>query len=502
MRWFLATSRDILRHPVTGKLIPLAPAHVAIWRWFWEIEVGVRPEALLAILPRGGGKSTTVERAVASLGARGKRKYALYVCGSQPQADDHLANIKAFITSDAMRSRYPAHGYRKETEYGHSAGWRSDRIHTADGVVYDGIGLDVLFRGAKIDTVRPDIIIFDDIDSHDDSTATVAKKINTITRSLLPAGSADLAVVFVQNLVHADSVVARLAGLSPEPGDFLARRRVIGPVPALTDFHYVQEPPSERYPQGRGVITGGTPTWAGQDLATCQEQIEDFGVRGFRAEVQHDVEALSSGLFKDVQFDHIAWGDIPWSRIVAKHCWLDPAVSNTDKSDKHGIQIDALADDGTIYRLFSWEERASPRATLERAIRLASDYGCDLIGVETDQGGDLWAEAYASILGTMDPAIADPPRFQAVKAGQSDKSKIGRWNEMLLDYEVPGRIVHALTDSVHVLEAALRRVPERKPYDLIDAAWHSWHALRALAPVARMVGRPVETTVNGRRGYP
>ena len=101
------------------------------------------------------------------------------------------------------------------------------------------------------------------------------------TQKILPAGSSDAATLFVQNLVHYESIAARLCGLASKPADFLADREVIGPLPALRGFQ-------AELTQGRWEITAGTPVWAGQDRDTCQRQINDWGIRAFRAEAQHE----------------------------------------------------------------------------------------------------------------------------------------------------------------------------------------------------------------------
>jgi hypothetical protein len=79
----------------------------------------------------------------------------------------------------------------------------------------------VASRGVKLDEDRPDFMVIDDVDDKLDTVETVNKKVTAITNDLLPAGSEDLAVLVVQNVVHANGVVAQVAdGLA----DFLASR--------------------------------------------------------------------------------------------------------------------------------------------------------------------------------------------------------------------------------------------------------------------------------------
>ena len=262
---------------------PLADHHHRIWRWVWALERGTRPDPLVVLLPRGGAKSTTAEMACVAVGAHRTRRYALYISGTQKQADDHVGNVASMLASPTVAAFYPALSERDLNKFGVSKGWRHNRLRSAGGFTVDALGLDVDVRGIRLDENRPDLLIFDDVDDAEDSIETVRKKIRIITQKILPAGSPDVATLFVQNLVHYESVAARLAGVASEDADFLAGREVIGPVPALVGFKVERVPGTLRW-----QITAGTPTWAGQDRATCQAQLNDWGIKAFRAEAQHE----------------------------------------------------------------------------------------------------------------------------------------------------------------------------------------------------------------------
>lgn len=220
--------------------------------------------------------------ACVAVGARRTRRYVLYVSGTQAQADDHVQNVGAMLESETVARHCPALGERLLGKYGASRGWRRNRLRTTAGLIVDALGLDVAARGVKLEEQRPDMIVFDDVDDTSDSMLTVQKKITAITQKILPAGSPDVVVMFVQNMVHYESVAARLSNVASEPADFLSDRFVSGPIPALKRFQ------AEKRADGRWYIISGDPTWAGQDVATCQRQINDWGIRSFRAEAQHE----------------------------------------------------------------------------------------------------------------------------------------------------------------------------------------------------------------------
>jgi hypothetical protein len=211
------------------------------------------------------------------------RKYILYVCGTQPQADDHVANVAGLLEASTIQNNYPLLGERKVGKYGNSQGWRRNRIRTSSGLTVDALGLEVAARGVKLEEMRPDLIVFDDVDDTEDSVdVTIPKKIRAITQKLLPARSSDGATLFVQNMVHYEGIAARLSGVASEPADFLATREVIGPIPAVVGL---TTEPIIGTQQHR--ITGGTPTWEGQSLEVCQGQMDDWGLQAFLSEAQH-----------------------------------------------------------------------------------------------------------------------------------------------------------------------------------------------------------------------
>jgi hypothetical protein len=464
---------------------PFGTHHRAFWEWVWAVEQGKRPPPFIAIWPRGGAKSTSAELALAALAARGVRKYGLYICATQEQADDHVQNVAALLESGVFGEAYPSVASRLLGKYGNSRGWRRNRLRTASGFTLDAIGLDTAARGVKLEEQRPDVEVVDDVDGSEDSPSTTTKKERALTRTLFPAGTDDAAIIGIQNLVHAGGIFARLAD---RRADYLADRIMSGPLPALEgEAHEVQE--------GRTVLTAGRPVWKGQDFEACQRIVDRDGISSFLVESQHEVDRFEGGTFANVEFKHCYPDEVPdLVRIVV---WTDPAVTDKDSSDSYGIQADGVDAHGTIYRLYSWEQRTSPEDALRRAILKAVELGAEHVGVETDQGGDTWRTVFEKTWRDLleDPDVpeihgvieADPeqgivaepatkkPAYRSEKAGAGFGSKAARAQKMVPDYE-RGRIIH-LIGTHDILERALKRFPIRKPYDLTDASFWSWQAL-------------------------
>lgn len=270
-----------------------AQRHVNAWEWFESLTPGIKPKPLIAIFSRGGGKSSTVELCAGRVCARLNRRFMLIVSETQDQADAHVQSISAILTLIGAQP--------KRNDAGRTSAWRREQLRTANGFNIAAFGLNTGARGIKIDQFRPDIIVFDDIDSVKDSMENIQKKIDTITRTILPTGSSDCAVVLCQNLITSNSIASQLCD---DRAKFLLNRTVPDIEPAVRNLEV------KAHPQGPGLpdlyqVIGGEPTWDGQDIKTCEEQINEWGYETFLRESQHEVKIggeLSFPTFEGIDF--------------------------------------------------------------------------------------------------------------------------------------------------------------------------------------------------------
>lgn len=295
-----------------------APHHHELWQWGWAIEADKRQEPFAAIWPRGGAKSMTAEILCAALGARRKRRYGLYVSGKQEQADDHVANIATLLESEHFGELYPEFGKPAVGKFGDSKAWRRNRLQTAGGFTVDAVGLDTAMRGVRINADRPDLIVLDDVDDATDSPKVTLRKVERLTRSLLPTGAEHYTILAVQNLVIPNGIFARIAGVAEnaEKG-LLASAHVSGPIPAIEGLELKQVPESDGSLRWR--VTAGKPTWVGQSIERCEHQIADWTKTSFLIEAQHEVHRRSGGIFR-------AWDWMEAKRVPGPFAPDDPLV--------------------------------------------------------------------------------------------------------------------------------------------------------------------------------
>lgn len=271
---------------------PMGERHRRVGAWVQSLRPNVKPLALIEIWPRGSGKSTTAELAAAYLSTLGTRHFVLYVSGTQDQANKHVQAIATLLESLQVE--------RKLNHFGQSRGWTAQLLRTASGFNVAAYGLDAALRGLKLDQFRPDVIIFDDIDDDEDSPETIKKKDRIIRRSILPSGSKDAAVLFIQNLIHSESIASRLL---KKRAKFLLRRHPIGFEVAVhglkTELVQVESGEHEYR------ITEGTASWEGQSLETCESQINEWSLDDFQREAQHEVEGTGGFFFNASAFRRV-----------------------------------------------------------------------------------------------------------------------------------------------------------------------------------------------------
>lgn len=439
---------------------PFGPMHEELFNYVWTVERGENYSPFVAIWPRSMGKSTCVETSVLLMGARGQRKYCLYVSETQDLADQHLASIRDMAESAIMRTYYPVFAKPKLTKEGHSRGWRRNRLVFGNGFTVDASGLDTARRGSKMMDTRPDLICLDDIDAKGDGPAITQKKVDTIFTSLLPSGSRDLFVLAVQNMIIDTGIFAKLASSDPP---FMKDRILSGPFPALNDFEWW-------YDEEGKIDISGKPTWSGFTLPEIKNTINTVGITAFQSEYQHVIVDEGS-LFAGIKFNYVPRSQVPklFLTVVA----LDPAVSSHDGSDSHGISVVGVGENGKYYILDSFEKRVTPEFAVRKALYFAVKYNADRVIIEGNQGGDLWLDVWDRIIEASGLDEDRQPGVEIVKVSSATGGKMERASQMLIDFEL-GKVYIVDDEFTETLIKAFLRFPQRSPLDLVDATWHAW----------------------------
>ena len=386
---------------------PFAERHVRFWEWVSELQPGVRPKPRVEVWPRGGGKSSTTELGVAYVGSQPepRRHFVLYVSETQEQANHHVQAIAGMLERVGVQ--------RAVNQYNASKGWRMSTIRAANGFNLMAFGLDAGMRGIKLDEFRPDLIVCDDIDGRHDTADTTRKKIQTLTTSILPTGSADCAVIIVQNKIAEDSIVSQLCD---GRADFLYDRHPATVEPAVLDLQY-ERVIEDGMPKYR--ITGGQETWPGQDLATCERQMNDWGLSAFLREAQQEVEEIDGGLWNQAK-DIDAWRVVQTPPLYRIAVGVDPSGGG----DEVGIVVAGLSyhwqgrlwDEPHVYVIHDASLHGTPKQWAEAAVGAYGLFQADVIVAEKNYGGDMVKSTLQSVDGAPAVKLVTASRGKLIRA--------------------------------------------------------------------------------------
>jgi predicted phage terminase large subunit-like protein len=454
---------------------PLAERHHRAYRWGDSIgSTIVRPH--VAPWPRGGGKSTTAEILVTRLACRGTRRFVLFVSSTQAKANARI---------QALAKHLEVLGVGRDINtYGQSRGWTRQLLRTNIGFNAMAVGLDVGMRGVKLDEVRPDLIVIDDVDERDDTPATTKKRIDALTMDVLPAGGADCAVLVLQNLIHEDSIVSQLYDGRAK---FLLTREVVKVDPAAHDLAYeLQQQPDGSY---AFRVLGGMPTWEGQTLETIERQLNDWGEEAFLREAQHKVNA-GDGLFFDVdRLETIEPEDVP---DLLFYCRAFDFAGTRGGGDWSVGALEGIARNAVVYILDvariqeTWDELIKLVKQLSMADR--KRYGRVRYRFPQDpaQAGKAQAIQLKQILTSKDPGDPDwipmatedvlfrPVTTRKAANARGFAGKVSSGN---------ARMVRANWNAAFKTE--LRRFKEDDSHDFddqVDAGSDAYNVLAVLAP--------------------
>jgi len=271
---------DTLARFLPRDLIPMGDRHMSIWDWVAHFSYGAKPPPRVEVWPRCGAKSTMAELISGYTALSLTRRFVLYVCDMQHQADFHIQGIGGLLDLLGIRCSV--------NDYSSAEGWRAWRIEAENGWGAMSVGLEGRATQKALEKFSPDLIILDDVDSKYDSETATQEKLNTLNNIILPSSSADAGLLFLQNMVRSRSTIARVA--DGTAGMALAARVKIEP--AVRDLEYKLDGDGQ---SSRYRITRGVATWKeGQPLAVCETQINEWGIDAFLAECQHEEKAIAA----------------------------------------------------------------------------------------------------------------------------------------------------------------------------------------------------------------
>lgn len=331
------------------------PVYQAIWQWLVENVNKKRDFSQLALgIPRGFAKTTVIKLFLLYTILFTEKKFLLVMAENQSKGNAIISDVIDMLNEPNIKQVFGNWNFGAETDRQDTKkfGFRGRNIILMASTV-------ATVRGINLKNERPDLMVFDDIQSRADAESeTISKQIEsdmmgTAMKAKSPKGCL---FVFIGNMY---------------PTKYSILRKL------KTNDNWI------KFITG-GIREDGTSLW--EDLQPIEQLKREFindlksgRPEIFFAEVLNDENASVNSL---IDLTKIPEYDIPEDEIHSGNfIIIDPA---TDKKDSDAVSIGYFEVHNTVpVCMHLIEDRLSPGATISEALKLALTHNCRLVAIES-----------------------------------------------------------------------------------------------------------------------
>lgn len=347
---------------LAGLAIPLVfrfnypPVFLAVWAWLLEAVVKTRTFSRLVLgFPRGFGKTTFVKLFCLWIVLFTNRKFILVVCETAAKAESILADIADMLDERNIKGIFGDWRVGLQTD-------RQDLKKFAfrgRAIVIMGVGASTSIRGIVLKNERPDIMIFDDIQSRTCADSLLESEkleswlYGTAMKAKSPFGCLFL---YIGNMYPTKYAIIRKLKYNPTWTKF-----IVG-----------------------GILADGTSLW--EEVQPISQLLEEFEVdlaagrpELFYSEVLNDENASVNNLIQISELPQcpVKMGDVHSGNFIV----IDPAGSG-HKADSTSIGYFEIHDGKPVMMLVK-EDRMSPGDTIKETLKIALGRQCRTIVCES-----------------------------------------------------------------------------------------------------------------------
>lgn len=386
------------------------PVFKAVWNWLLSYAHQTRIFPQLALgLPRGFGKTTLVKLFVIYILLFTDKKFILIISSTSKLAENILSDVVDMLEEPNIKAVFGDWklGVTKDTLSLKKFGFRGRNITIA------AIGAETSLRGLNIQNTRPDVMIFEDIQSRECANSEVQSNSLEdwmVGTAMKAKSSAGCMFIFVANMYPTKYSILRKLKSNPTWTKFIAG----------------------------GILANGESLW--EELQPIDQLMSEFKndlamgkAEIFFSEVLNDENAARNNLIDLSVLPNCPWeeGDISAGNFII----IDPS---TDKVNSDSVAIGYFEiHDAKPMLMEHIEERLSPGDTIREALRLALSHNCRLIAIESNayQYSLLyWFQHFCQQLGIEG--------IEAVDIYSGSRSKNARILEMFKSYAAGELYIH------------------------------------------------------------
>lgn len=357
--------------------------YVQLWALVTSLFYKPRDFSQIALgLPRGFAKTLVIKLLILYAILYTPKRFILVMCENEDKAKSILADVEDMLSEDNIKQVYGDWSASTES----NTLTRKKFAFRGKDIIIRGAGAGTGIRGISEKFARPDLMIFDDIQSREDSESELLSKAmetwmtGTAMKAKSPEGCTFL---FVANMY-------------PTKGSLLRKLK--------------QNPQWIKFIVG-GILSNGQSLWEelqpikqllvefSNDLAAGQPQV-------FYSEVLNDENASVN-----TSFDISALPAYPYDDhevISGAYIVIDPATDKVN-SDMVAITGFIVIDGRPIARKIT-NERLSPGDTIRESLRMAIALGATLIAIESNAyqySLKYWTETVFAQMGITGIIVVD-----------------------------------------------------------------------------------------------
>lgn len=334
------------------------PVFQAVWQWLLNETLKLREFPQLALgLPRGFGKTTLIKIYILFCILFTQKKFILIISSTATLAENILSDVCDMLEEPNIKRVFGDWklGLEKDTQSLKKFGYRGRNITLA------ALGAGASMRGLNIKNERPDVMIFEDIQTREQADSQIQSEnlekwmVGTAMKAKSPTGCT---FIFVANMYPTKWSILRKLKSNPTWIKFIAG----------------------------GILADGTSLWEDlQPIAQLEKEFQNDLAMGrpeiFYAEVLNDENAASNNLIDLSKLPELPYDTESPPPPAGRFIIIDPS-GNKHNSDATAIGYFEVHDaKPVLMRLIN--EKLSPGDTIRKALSLALETNCRLICCES-----------------------------------------------------------------------------------------------------------------------
>lgn len=352
------TSMDFLAGLVMPSIFKYCypPVFISIWLWLTEYAQRARDFSQLAIgLPRGFGKTSVIKLFILYCILFTKKQFILVINDTAAKAENTISDVIDMLEEPNVKKVFGDWklGVEKDTQEIKKFGYRGRNIILA------ALGAGSSMRGLNIKNVRPDVMIFDDIQSRETADSEVLSTnlekwlVGTAMKAKSPDGCL---YIFLANMYPTKWSLLRRLKSNPTWTKFIAG----------------------------GILANGESLWEElQPVEQLKKEFQNDLAMGrpeiFYSEVLNDENASSNNL---IDFSKIPKYTRPDDTIPdGKFVLIDPS-GNKSTSDNCAIGYSEVFAGTPVLRKLT-NARMSPGDTVRTALTYCLEHNCKVVVIES-----------------------------------------------------------------------------------------------------------------------